>query len=153
MGSPMVFHTAPPQPASKARMTCSPQLVGGPEASQKGLGQRMPAKLVVRSAMVHHSESGAFAVGDGVHHFAAAVDAIAAGVVFGVAGAACGPVDPNGAAADFEREHGGEARLPEGGDDEIAGHFELAAGDGFGDTTAFGVGRAELGGQETHGGG
>jgi len=25
-------------------------LVGGPEASQKGLGQRMPAKLVVRSA-------------------------------------------------------------------------------------------------------
>ena len=51
MGSPMVFHTAPPQPASKARMTCSPQLVGGPEASQKGLGQRMPAKSVVRSAM------------------------------------------------------------------------------------------------------
>ena len=44
MGSPMVFHTAPPQPASKARMTCSPQLVGGPEASQKGLGLRMPMK-------------------------------------------------------------------------------------------------------------
>src|SRR4051812_13017399 len=47
----MVFQMAPPQPASKARMICSPQLVGGPEASQKGLGQRMPAKLVVRSAM------------------------------------------------------------------------------------------------------
>ena len=51
MGSPMVFQTAPPQPASKARMTWSPQLVGGPEASQKGLGLRMPAKLVERSAM------------------------------------------------------------------------------------------------------
>ena len=45
MGSPMVFQTAPPQPASKARMTWSPQLVGGPEASQNGLGERMPAKL------------------------------------------------------------------------------------------------------------
>ena len=45
MGSPMVFHTAPPQPASKARITCSPQLVGGPEASQKGLGQRMPGEV------------------------------------------------------------------------------------------------------------
>ena len=70
MGSPMVFQTAPPQPASNARITCSPQLVGGPEASQKGLGQRMPAKLVVRSAMVHHPESGAFAVRHSVHHFA-----------------------------------------------------------------------------------
>src|SRR5580692_2877693 len=52
MGSPMVFQTAPPQPWSKARMICSPQLVGGPEANQNGLGLRMPAKLVVRSAML-----------------------------------------------------------------------------------------------------
>src|SRR5580698_6035352 len=52
MGSPMVFQTAPPQPLSKARMICSPQLVGGPEANQNGLGLRMPAKLVVRSAML-----------------------------------------------------------------------------------------------------
>src|SRR5438132_3215836 len=52
MGSPSVFQTAPPQPASNARMTCSPQLAGGPEASQNGFGQRMPpAKTVVRSAM------------------------------------------------------------------------------------------------------
>src|SRR5258708_39734257 len=52
MGSPSVFQTAPPQPASNARMTCSPQLAGGPDASQKGFGQRMPpAKTVVRSAM------------------------------------------------------------------------------------------------------
>src|ERR1039458_7842924 len=71
MGSPMVFHTAPPHPLSKARMICSPQLVGGPEASQKGLGERMPAKLVVRSAigrsfeLARHGQGGALAVGAG----------------------------------------------------------------------------------------
>src|SRR5579863_3753773 len=53
MGSPMVFQTAPPHPASNARITWSPQLAGGPDASQNGLGHRMPpAKLVVRSAIV-----------------------------------------------------------------------------------------------------
>src|SRR5260370_5087234 len=53
MGSPSVFQTAPPQPASNARSTCSPQFAGGPDASQNGFGQRMPpAKTVVRSAMV-----------------------------------------------------------------------------------------------------
>src|SRR5450631_3916674 len=98
MGSPMVFQTAPPHPASKARMTCSPQLVGGPEASQKGLGQRMPAKLVVRSAMIHHPDGGAFAVGDGVHHFASTVNAITSGVVFRIAGAAGGTIDRDRAA-------------------------------------------------------
>src|ERR1039457_7453856 len=52
IGSPRVFHTAPPQPASKARITWSPQFAGGPEASQKGFGQRMPpAKFVVKSAI------------------------------------------------------------------------------------------------------
>jgi hypothetical protein len=50
-GSPMVFHTAPPQPASKARMTCSPVFVGGAEASQNGLGVWIPMKRVERSAM------------------------------------------------------------------------------------------------------
>src|SRR5580658_5026465 len=53
MGSPSVFQTAPPHPASKARITWSPQLAGGPEASQNGFGQRMaPANIVVRSAML-----------------------------------------------------------------------------------------------------
>ena len=52
MGSPSVFHTAPPQPASKARMTWSPVLVGGALASQKGLGIVMPAKSMERSAMI-----------------------------------------------------------------------------------------------------
>ena len=38
MGLAVVFHTAPPHPASKARMTWSAQLAGGPEASQNGFG-------------------------------------------------------------------------------------------------------------------
>src|SRR5688572_30265639 len=49
--SPSVFHTAPPQPASKARLTLYALSVGGAEASQKGLGDLMPRKVVVRSAM------------------------------------------------------------------------------------------------------
>src|ERR1700733_12031169 len=51
MGLPMVFQTAPPHPASKARITWPPVLVGGPEASQKGLGERRPQKLTDRSDM------------------------------------------------------------------------------------------------------
>src|ERR1700729_2241213 len=101
MGSPMVFQTAPPHPASKARMICSPQLVGGPEASQNGFGEWMPAKFVVRSGMagnrgcvfnarrggeqrgvLQHCEGRSFAVGYRVDYFAAAVDEIAAGEVF-----------------------------------------------------------------------
>src|SRR6185437_9122188 len=45
----MVFQTAPPQPASKARMTCPAVLVGGAEDSQNGFGERMPAKVTERS--------------------------------------------------------------------------------------------------------
>src|SRR5690242_4198506 len=90
MGSPNVFQTAPPQPASKARITCSPQFVGGAEASQNGFGEWIfPAKRTERSGAIFLSgmrclqfltdrEGGAFAVGHGIHHFAAAVDAVAA---------------------------------------------------------------------------
>src|SRR5215469_9757308 len=86
IGSPMVFQTAPPQPASKARITWSAQLAGGPEASQKGLGQRIPAKTVERSATTllqppRHGKRRAFAISDGVHHFAPAIDAIPARVI------------------------------------------------------------------------
>src|SRR5437899_11567162 len=86
MGSPIVFQTAPPHPASNARITCSPQLAGGPEASQKGLGQRMPAKLVVRSATVllQNGEGGALAVRHRVDHFTSAVDAISDRIIFGI---------------------------------------------------------------------
>src|SRR5271170_8347904 len=53
MGSPIVFQTAPPQPASNARMTCPAVLLGGPEASQNGFGLVMPANFTVRSAIIH----------------------------------------------------------------------------------------------------
>src|SRR5215472_2011771 len=58
MGSPIVFHTAPPQPASNARITCSPLLAGGADASQKGFGLLMPAKSMLRSAMLRYLELG-----------------------------------------------------------------------------------------------
>src|SRR5262245_34470048 len=48
---PSVFQTAPPQPYSKARMTCSPEFDGGAEASQNGFGDLMPAQFAERSAM------------------------------------------------------------------------------------------------------
>ena len=51
IGSPSVFQTAPPQPASKARITWSPELAGGALASQKGFGLWMPAKSIERSVM------------------------------------------------------------------------------------------------------
>src|SRR5208282_1578103 len=67
----MVFHTAPPHPASNARCTCKPELLGGAEASQKGFGERMPAKLMLRSAMRHqpfmNRTSSEFAVLHGHH--------------------------------------------------------------------------------------
>src|SRR5579863_5975869 len=91
MGFPSVFHTAPPQPASKARITCSPVFVGGAEASQKGFGLLIPAQSVVRSATVcllrfglaplpgrHHRLRRVPPVGDRIHDLLAAVDAIPA---------------------------------------------------------------------------
>src|SRR5438093_1477902 len=93
MGSPSVFQTAPPQPASKARITCSPQLAGGPEASQKGFGERIPAKSTERSGMHSlpggdYSQGRAFAVRHGVYHFAPAIDNVAPRVEFRIAGPA-----------------------------------------------------------------
>src|ERR1700761_66591 len=113
MGSPMVFQTAPPQPASKARITCSPQLVGGAEASQKGLRHLMPAKVVSRvvSGILSsfsrtqepggHGGAGALAIGDGVDDLAAAVGAVAACEVFGIGGLACGAIDEDAAALEL----------------------------------------------------
>src|SRR5215467_6966143 len=92
MGSPMVFHTAPPQPASKARITWYAVFAGGSEASQKGFGERTPQKSILRSGMGTPSlrrfqrlvNAGCrfFAVGYGIHHFAASVYAVAAREVF-----------------------------------------------------------------------
>src|ERR1700733_236192 len=97
MGSPRVFHTAPPQPASNARMTCSPVLDGGADASQKGLGLLMPQMSTERSAMAlvlsvrparEQGARGVAAVGDGIDDLFAAVDAVAAAEDLGVAGLA-----------------------------------------------------------------
>src|ERR1700722_11076595 len=94
MGSPSVFHPAPPQPASKARMTCSPVLAGGAEASQNGMGLSMPAVLVRRSAMGEFAPlsmkgtCGVAPVVQGVDHLLAAVHAVAAGEDLGMAGGA-----------------------------------------------------------------
>src|SRR5579885_350475 len=142
MGSPRVFQTAPPQPASKARMTCSPQLVGGAEASQKGLGEWIfPAKRTERSGSLREvlsimgglqelcdAEGGAFAVGDGVHDFSAAIDAIAAGEVPEIGGLAGGAVDLD--AAIFDADAAGrlqkieKRRLADSGNDHVAGNGE-----------------------------
>ena len=89
----MVFHTAPPQPASKARMICSPQLVGGADASQKGFRQGMPQNVVARVGLGcgngcpqprGNPDARAFSIRDCVDHFAAAVGAVAAGEVLRV---------------------------------------------------------------------
>src|ERR1700746_1461833 len=46
IGSPIVFQTAPPHPASNARITCSPQFVGGADASQNGFRHGIPQNVV-----------------------------------------------------------------------------------------------------------
>src|SRR5437016_11631730 len=51
IGSPLVVQTAPPQPSSTALATWPYVFGGGPDASQKGFGLWMPAKVVRRSAI------------------------------------------------------------------------------------------------------
>src|ERR1700692_98512 len=101
----MVFQTAPPQPASKARMICSPQLVGGADASQNGLGHGMPQKVVasVGLGMLDlqprgNADASAFSVSDGVDHFTAAVGAVSTREVIRNRGLAGGPIDHDAAA-------------------------------------------------------
>src|SRR5262245_48294456 len=129
----MVFQTAPPHPASNARITWSPQLAGGPDASQNGFGHRMPAKFVVRSAMVHlrhDRERRALAVSDCVHDFAAAVHTIASRVVLRIACPSSGPIDDNTPAFDFDSlYHIDQPRLAECGDHQIAVKNKLALPD------------------------
>src|ERR1700753_3831648 len=102
MGSPMVFHTAPPHPASKARMICSPQLVGGAEASQKGLIQGMPQKVVARVGLVMFGpprcadpDGRALPIRNRVDHLAASVGAVTAGKEFRIRGLPAGAIDHN----------------------------------------------------------
>ena len=49
--SPIVLVTTPPQPAANARSIVSGDSVGGAEASRNGFSNRMPVKMVDRSAI------------------------------------------------------------------------------------------------------
>src|SRR5208337_1484565 len=104
----MVFHTAPPQPASKARMIISPVLVGGADASQNGFGQlifpakfRTPMSGMSNLRRFQHRSCGALAAGYCIHYLASAVDAIAAGKVARVARLPGFAVSHNPAVAHF----------------------------------------------------
>src|SRR6266478_436855 len=88
IGSPIVFQTAPPQPASNARIICSPEFVGGADASQKGLRHGIPQKVVSSVGlgldMLHlqprgNANASAFSVRNRVHNLAAAIRAISPG--------------------------------------------------------------------------
>src|ERR1700722_7061072 len=128
MGSPMVFHTAPPQPASNARMICSPQLVGGAEASQNGLGDRMPPAKVVARSGIHYlagdGRAGTLSIRYCIHHLAPSVRAIAARIIFRMAGAATGAIHLHAAgshlntAALLQQRY--QRRLPYSGDHHVA---------------------------------
>src|SRR4051794_38499003 len=98
MGSPIVFHTAPPHPASNARITWSPQLAGGPEASQNGLGDLIPAKLVVKSATRHapqNPQRRSLSIGHRVHHFAPAIHTVTARKILRIASPTGRPIHAN----------------------------------------------------------
>ena len=87
-----VFHTAPPQPASNARRTWAPELVGGALANQKGLGEWMPQVSVARLGLcfislspfsveeVRDATSGDLALLDRIDDLGALADAITARV-------------------------------------------------------------------------
>src|ERR1700754_571104 len=137
MGSPIVFHTAPPPPASKARITCSLQLDGGAEASQKGFGHLMPQNVVSRvgltiellAAMLHlqpggNSYAGALAVRDSVDNLTSSVRAITACEELRMRGLPGSSVDDDTATVERDLrstarlgEKGAVRRLPNGEDD------------------------------------
>jgi hypothetical protein len=74
-------------------MICSPQLVGGAEASQKGLTHGMPQKVVASVGLSSgkfglqprgNADARAFSVCYCIHYFAAAIGTVAAGEELGV---------------------------------------------------------------------
>src|SRR3954447_1859848 len=100
---PRVFQTAPPQPASNARRTWYSEFVGGPDASQNGLGALTPQNVTERSTMRDSTcQDGSsnshqrgmdsprrhLAVLDGVDDLAAITQAVAPGIQPGDAGRA-----------------------------------------------------------------
>jgi hypothetical protein len=100
MGSPIVFHTAPPQPASNARIICSPQFVGGADANQKGLRHGIPAKVVSSVGTLSLQPGGnanarPLAICNGIHYLASAVRAVSSSKVLRIRRLACTPLDEN----------------------------------------------------------
>src|SRR5271155_3157184 len=100
----MVFQTAPPQPASKARMICSPQFVGGADASQKGLRHGMPQKVVSNVGLdddmlclqpCSDADPCALSVCNCVHPLAAAVGAVPTCKKLRVGGLSCRSINHN----------------------------------------------------------
>src|SRR5215469_1587952 len=93
----MVFQTAPRHPASKARITCSPQFVGGAEASQNGFWHLIPAKVVSSVGLGlfmlglqprSYPDRCALSIGDGIDDLAPSVRAITACEVHWIRGLA-----------------------------------------------------------------
>src|SRR5277367_804296 len=96
----MFFQTAPPQPASKARMTCSPQFVGGAEASQNGFMHRIPAKVVSSVGILFlqpccDADASTFAISDCIDYLATSVCTVASGEVFWIRSLPSRPIDHN----------------------------------------------------------
>src|ERR1019366_6528184 len=132
----MVFHTAPPHPASNARITCSPQLVGGALASQNGLGHLMPpAKFVVRSANSHlpalaqrsrNPQSRSLSVRNSVYHLASAIHAITARKILWICSLPGSTVNHHPSALHSNsarlRQQVEQRRLPNRGNHHIALH-------------------------------
>src|ERR1700733_9413765 len=107
IGSPIVFQTAPPHPASNARMTCSPQFVGGADASQNGLRHLMPQNVLSSVGLgldmlflqpCSDADASPFAVRNRVHNLAPAVGTVSASEELRVRCLACCAVDEDAAA-------------------------------------------------------
>src|SRR5208337_5027596 len=134
----MVFHTAPPHPASNARMICSPEVAGGAGASQKGFGELMPMKTALRSAMEYllsDGLGGPLAVRHCVHDLAAAVHAVSAGKILPIGRTAGRTVHCHCPLFNRDATRGAqqlqEPRLAQRGYDHVAGEYELGARHGL----------------------
>src|ERR1700679_871808 len=106
MGSPIVFHTAPPQPASNARIICSPQFVGGADASQNGLMHGMPQNVLSSVGLglgilclqpLGNAAARAFPISNRVNNLSAAVGAVSTSKKLWVGSLSCRAVDEDAA--------------------------------------------------------
>src|SRR5580698_8627608 len=91
-------------------MICSPQFVGGADASQNGLRHGIPQNVVssvgLGTGMFSlqprgNTDSGTLPIGYRIHHFAASVCAITAGKEIRIRCLACNAVDDDPSAFKF----------------------------------------------------